>query len=94
MAKILLEIIASTAGDCLAAEEGGADRIELCAAIAAGGLTPSLGALIEAKKRECLPLLAMVRPRAGGGGVVERRNHGQVEAHAWQSTACTLRGRA
>ena len=66
MANILLEIVPPTVDDCLAAESGGADRIELCAAIATGGLTPSLGTLIEAKKRVRIPLMAMVRPRAGG----------------------------
>lgn len=66
MAEILLEIVASTVDDCLAAESGGADRIELCAAVANGGLTPSLGTLIQAKKRVRIPLMAMVRPRAGG----------------------------
>jgi len=66
LASILLEIIASTVDDCIAAEKGGADRIELCAAIATGGLTPSLGTLIEAKKRVRVGIMAMVRPRAGG----------------------------
>jgi copper homeostasis protein len=63
---VILEIIASTVEDCLTAESGGADRIELCAAIGTGGLTPSLGTLIEAKKRVRIPLMAMVRPRSGG----------------------------
>jgi copper homeostasis protein len=62
----LLEIIASTVEDCLTAESGGADRIELCAAIGTGGLTPSLGTLIEAKRRAGVPIMAMVRPRSGG----------------------------
>src|SRR5215472_6406292 len=66
MARILLEIIASTVEDCIAAESGGADRIELCAAIGTGGLTPSLATLIEAKKRVQIPIMAMLRPRAGG----------------------------
>ena len=66
MARILLEIIASTVEDCVAAESGGADRIELCSAIVTSGLTPSLGTLIEAKKRVRIPIMAMVRPRAGG----------------------------
>jgi copper homeostasis protein len=66
MAGILLEIIASTVDDCVAAESGGADRIELCTAVATGGLTPSLGTLIAAKRRVRIPVLAMVRPRAGG----------------------------
>jgi copper homeostasis protein len=66
MGRILLEIIASSVSDCIAAESGGADRIELCAAITTGGLTPSLATLIEAKKRVHVPIMAMVRPRAGG----------------------------
>ena len=66
MARILLEIVASTLDDCIAAESGGADRIELCTAIATGGLTPSLGTLIETKRRVRIPVLAMQRPRAGG----------------------------
>ena len=66
MARILLEIIASTVDDCLAAESGGADRVELCSAITTGGLTPSLGTLIEARKRLRIPVMVMVRPRAGG----------------------------
>ncbi len=66
MGNILLEIVVSTVEDCVAAESSGADRIELCAAIGTGGLTPSLGTLIEAKKHVRIPLLAMVRPRAGG----------------------------
>ena len=66
LAGILLEIAASTAHDSIAAESGGADRIELCAAIATGGLTPSLGTLIEAKMRVRIPVMVMVRPRAGG----------------------------
>lgn len=66
VAKILLEIVASTVDDCVAAESGGADRIELCAAIASGGLTASLATLIEAKERVRIPVMAMVRPRAGG----------------------------
>jgi copper homeostasis protein len=66
MARILLEIIASTVEDCVAAESGGADRIEMCSAIVTSGLTPSLGTLLEAKKRVRIPIVAMVRPRAGG----------------------------
>jgi len=66
LAGILLEIVASTAEDCIAAERGGADRIELCAAIGTGGLTPSLGTVIEARKSVRIPVMTMVRPRAGG----------------------------
>ena len=45
---------------------GGADRIELNSALEAGGLTPTLGCLIEAKERVSIPIIAMIRPRTGG----------------------------
>ncbi|PVA06758.1 copper homeostasis protein CutC [Thalassorhabdomicrobium marinisediminis] len=48
----------------LAACEAGADRIELCSALALGGLTPSRG-LMEAARRSPLPVHAMIRPRDG-----------------------------
>lgn len=51
----------------LAAVEGGADRLELCAALSEGGLTPSLGLLTAVKKFICRPVhvYCMVRPRGG-----------------------------
>jgi copper homeostasis protein len=49
---------------CLAAQEGGADRIELCAALELDGLTPS-HALIEQAVSYCrIPVHVMVRPHA------------------------------
>lgn len=64
--QYVLEISAGSVDDCITAETGGADRVELNSALAVGGLTPSLGALIEGKKRTRLPIMAMVRPRPGG----------------------------
>jgi copper homeostasis protein len=66
MEPILIEIIASGPDDCIAAEQAGADRIELCAALPLGGLTPSFGAIAESTRRCRLPIMAMVRPRAAG----------------------------
>jgi copper homeostasis protein len=63
---ILLETIAASVEDCLAAEQGGANRIELVSALAVGGLTPSLGLLREARRATRLPIMAMLRPRASG----------------------------
>lgn len=63
---IILEVIATSADDCRSIEAGGGDRIELCSALELGGLTPSLGLLIEARRATSLPIMAMVRPRAGG----------------------------
>jgi copper homeostasis protein len=66
MGKVLVEIVCCSVDDCVAAELGGADRIELCAAIPLGGLTPPLGMLLESKKRTGLPIMSMVRPRPAG----------------------------
>ena len=63
---ILLEICCGSIDDAIQAEKGGADRVELCSALFLGGLTPSLGTLQEAKQRLKIPVMMMVRPRAGG----------------------------
>ena len=66
MQKITFEVCAGSYQDCLAAEKGGADRVELNSALSVGGLTPSLMNLIRAKKETSLKIVCMVRPRAGG----------------------------
>lgn len=63
---MILEICTASVEDCVAAEAGGADRVELNTALMLGGLTPSLGALIEARQAVAFPIIAMIRPRAGG----------------------------
>lgn len=64
--KILLEEIVSSVDDALAAEAGGADRFELCCALALGGLTPGLGTLKRIKSETSVPVMFMLRPRQGG----------------------------
>ncbi|MGV8984757.1 MAG: copper homeostasis protein CutC [Cypionkella sp.] len=64
MTHITLEICVDDAAGLAAAAQGGADRIELCAALALGGLTPSAGLMALAAAGP-LPALAMIRPRAG-----------------------------
>jgi len=62
----LLEICVESPADARAAIDAGAHRVELCAALSEGGLTPGPGALAET--RALLPagaLVAMVRPRGG-----------------------------
>src|SRR5581483_7355331 len=66
MAEILLEICCGSAEDALEAAAGGADRVELCSALFLGGLTPSLGSLLEVKQKAKLPVIAMNRPRQAG----------------------------
>lgn len=64
--KIALEICCGGLPDVLAAEQGGADRVELNAALFLGGLTPGVGLLRSVKARSRLPAVCMVRPREGG----------------------------
>ena len=59
-----LEVCVDTLDGALAAIDGGADRIELCAALSEGGLTPSAG-LMCAAARLTKPSYAMIRPRCG-----------------------------
>lgn len=66
MADILLEICCGSTEDAVEAERGGANRVELCSALFLGGLTPSVGSLIEAKQRLKIPVMAMDRPRPAG----------------------------
>lgn len=64
----VLEICVETAADVAAALSGGADRIELCGALAVGGLTPSAGlvaAILPRMRLSGVALRAMVRPRDG-----------------------------
>jgi copper homeostasis protein len=61
----LLEVCVDSIDGVGAAVRGGADRIELCAALEVGGLTPSLG-LMRAAADCGVPVFAMIRPRAGG----------------------------
>lgn len=61
-----LEVCCGSVDDVLEAQRGGADRVELNACLMLGGLTPSIGALIAAKKLSKLPIMTMVRPRQAG----------------------------
>lgn len=64
--QILIEVYCGSVDDAIAAQAGGADRIELNSAMFLGGLTPSLGSLIEVKKQLDIPVMVMIRPRGGG----------------------------
>ena len=62
---ILLEISVENAAAAVAAERGGAHRIELCADLRLGGLTPSENLMRSVRESVKLPVFAMIRPRAG-----------------------------
>ncbi len=60
------EICANSVESCLAAQEGGADRVELCAGIPEGGTTPSYGEIKVARKvLTKTKLHVIIRPRGG-----------------------------
>jgi copper homeostasis protein len=61
----LLEICAANLNSALIAEAAGADRIELCAALPLGGLTPSAGMILEVVRQFSIPVLPLIRPREG-----------------------------
>jgi copper homeostasis protein len=63
--KSLLEISVEALKAAVAAERGGADRIELCSDLAVGGLTPQTALLRAVRQRIQIPIFAMIRPRAG-----------------------------
>jgi copper homeostasis protein len=63
--KCLLEISVETLEAAVAAQRGGADRIELCANLASGGVTPGVELLRAVRAELRIPIFSMVRPRAG-----------------------------
>ncbi|MFB9462205.1 copper homeostasis protein CutC [Streptomyces cinereospinus] len=63
--RAVLEVIALDAEDAVAAQAGGADRLELVTDMAADGLTPSVGTFAAIRAAVDLPLRVMLRPADG-----------------------------
>jgi len=61
----LIEVCANSAESSVAAEKGGAYRVELCAAIPEGGTTPSYGEMVVTRKSIGIKMNVIIRPRAG-----------------------------
>ena len=65
MEKFILEVCADSVESVLAAEKGGADRIELCGNVVIGGTTPSESLFREIREHSDIKIHALIRPRFG-----------------------------
>ncbi len=82
----LLEVVVQTVEHAVAAERGGADRIELCTDLSCGGVTPSLDLIRETRRHVTIPIHVMIRPRPGDFCYSEKeltimRHHIAAAAH-------------
>jgi len=63
--KLIIEVCVDSVESAMAAERGGADRVELCDNLLEGGTTPSAGAIAIARQRLGIKLQVIIRPRGG-----------------------------
>jgi copper homeostasis protein len=63
--KVVVEACVESVDEALAAERGGADRLELCDNMAVGGTTPDADLIARVKRLVRIPVAVMIRPRDG-----------------------------
>jgi copper homeostasis protein len=76
---ILVEAAVESLDAALAAAEGGAHRIELCADLAQGGTTPTVQLLRDCHSQVVIPIFVLVRPRVGDFVYTEAEHHTMLE---------------
>jgi copper homeostasis protein len=62
---LLIEACVDSVASALAAQDGGARRIELCDALVEGGTTPSAGKIALCRERLSIPVVVLIRSRSG-----------------------------
>jgi copper homeostasis protein len=65
ISPVALEICIDEAGMAVSAQSAGADRLELCAALNTGGLTPAYGMIASVLESVAIPSHVLIRPRPG-----------------------------
>ncbi|KAF9935997.1 hypothetical protein BGZ67_002768 [Mortierella alpina] len=61
----IFEVCLDSVASAIVAEKTGGSRIELCAGLMEGGITPSYGLVSTVKAKTSLPIMVMIRPRGG-----------------------------
>ena len=87
----MLEVCVDSLASARAAIAGGADRIELCAALAVGGLTPYGALLRQIREESDIPVRCLIRPR-GGDFLYEKEEIMMLARQMEQLRACGADG--